>query len=159
MVVDSPQRLELRVSHSRWIIAVVLTTLGALLTVGWRVEPSLWVLMVPAVLCWAGAGFFALGRQLWTFDGERGVVRYESLLWGTWEARLASVTDLRLESRSHGRAGEEIAVTALTITIEGRAKPGRVSASTDAAFVHELKRRIEAMVAPWRGATAPQGMA
>jgi hypothetical protein len=150
VVVDAAQRLVLQVGKSRWIIAAVLFAVGAIPGLGWWLEPSLWFLVVPAVAFWAGAVFFALARKRWTFDAERGTVRFDSLLWGAWEARLGAVTDLRLESRTHGPAGEQITQTALMMTVDGRRKPARVNASTDGLFIRELKQRIEAMVEPWR---------
>ena len=151
MIEDSPQRLVLETAWTRWIPAAVLFVLGLATAAGWWLDGrEVWFLVALAALFFAGGAFFALSRQRWTFDAAGGTVRFDSLLWGAWEARLSSVTELAMTTRKHGPAGKETYVTALMMSVEGRVKPARVNASTDTQFIRDQKERIERMIEPWR---------
>ncbi|MGQ0732187.1 MAG: hypothetical protein ACT4QD_00875 [Acidobacteriota bacterium] len=138
---DSAERLVLETRSSRWLAASILFTLGLAFAAAWWLSSS-WALFVAAGLFGAGGAYFALARCRWTFDAGRGTVGFNSLLWGSWEARLCSVTELAITTRSNGRAGEQIPVTMLMMKVEGRGKPVRVNASTDFDVIRRQKQRI-----------------
>ena len=156
---DSPRRLVLATGASRQIIAAILFVLGlAAGAGGWLGGDEPLFLLVPAVLLVAGGTFFLLDRQRWTFDATRGTVAFDSLLRGAWEAKMGSVAALKITSRSHGPVGEELDVHLLMMTVEGRRKPLRLNTSGDLGLILEQKRRIEAMIEPWRRSGSSSGM-
>jgi hypothetical protein len=155
VVEDSPRRLVLQAGMARVIPAVILLVFGLGFVGVWWLERRWWWALLVAALFASGAVFFLLHRPRWTFDAARGVVRFESPLRRGWEAPLASVTRLEIVVRVSGPIDQEISMSRLMMTVEGRRKPVRVNASTDHPLMREQQQRIEAMIAPWRRFTAP----
>ncbi|MGZ8831996.1 MAG: hypothetical protein ACXW19_02225 [Thermoanaerobaculia bacterium] len=142
VVSDTPEKLVLQIGASRWITASILFAFGAVL-IGASLVSRMTLPGVLGGLCVAGAIFFALSRRRWTFDARRRTVRFESF-WSRWEEKLTSVNDLSVSAKSHGSAGNEIAVFMLMIDVNSRC--ARINASVDRDFIDELKSRLDAMI-------------
>jgi hypothetical protein len=123
VVEDGQGRLVLQTGGGRLIAAAVLAVLGAAMALGWWMDQRLRFALVLAAICLGGAAFFALVRQRWTFDAVAGRVRFETRLGRGWEARMASVSNLRIETKASGSADQLMMVAMLLMTVDGRPGP------------------------------------